>query len=364
MGYCRQSTETSIKKNDAFKHTMCNGEFTNIVGYRQIISLFSKDLALSYIVADMQKICVVLATYNGEKYLQQMLESLVAQTRKADIVIAVDDGSSDSTVSILRSYQDRLPLQITVSPQNEGHRAAFSKALSLAKPQLLNTDLIALADQDDIWLPKKLEILEKKIGNHALVFGDAEIIDCNGLITQASWRFQQKISTSLHFLARLAGTNNVTGCLSLFKANLLSKILPIPEAVGVHDAWIAIIAEKNGGIQAIRDIVLQYRLHGANAVGTGNKYSYDETTERQLKWSKQLQISAALLSLNKKEARFVNHLNSYWKARSKNSILWQHIPWLIINHKILYPSQSGRLKKVLFSMLGAPAVHLLFGKEK
>jgi glycosyltransferase involved in cell wall biosynthesis len=111
----------------------------------------------------MAKIGIVLATYNGEKYLSQMLDSLVAQTRKADFIIAVDDGSKDNTPAILKSYQDRLPIKLTFLEKNSGHRAAFSKALELAQPQLCDNDLIALADQDDIWLPQKIETLEKEI---------------------------------------------------------------------------------------------------------------------------------------------------------------------------------------------------------
>ena len=111
----------------------------------------------------MIKIGIVLATYNGEKYLSQMLDSLLAQTRPADFIVAIDDGSKDDTPNILKGYEGRLPLQVTCLPHNTGHRAAFSKALELAAQQLGEDDLIALADQDDVWLPKKLQILEDTI---------------------------------------------------------------------------------------------------------------------------------------------------------------------------------------------------------
>ena len=154
----------------------------------------------------MAKIGIVLATYNGEKYLTQMLDSLLAQTRPADFIVAVDDGSKDSTPEILKSYQDRLPLQISVSPQNMGHRSAFSKSLELARPQLGDDDLIALADQDDVWLPQKLEILEKAIetsDGHSkkpdLVFGDAQVIDGEGKIIGKSWREMDGIPENLSY---------------------------------------------------------------------------------------------------------------------------------------------------------------------
>ena len=106
----------------------------------------------------MARICVVLATYNGEKYLSKMLDSLVAQSRPADVIIAVDDGSKDSTCEILEKYRDTLPLQIEALPQNTGHRAAFSHALTLAQKFITEDDLIALADQDDVWQRDRLHV--------------------------------------------------------------------------------------------------------------------------------------------------------------------------------------------------------------
>ena len=83
-----------------------------------------------------------------------MLDSLVAQTKPADVIIAVDDGSKDSTYEILERYKDKLPLEITKFEKNRGHRASFSTALEKARELLADDDLIFLADQDDIWLPK------------------------------------------------------------------------------------------------------------------------------------------------------------------------------------------------------------------
>ena len=113
----------------------------------------------------MARIAIVLATYNGARYLPQMLDSLVSQERRADIVFAIDDGSSDSTPEILRNYASKLPICLEALPHNTGHRAAFSAALEIARKELSPDDLIALADQDDIWLPQKLRLLENAIEN-------------------------------------------------------------------------------------------------------------------------------------------------------------------------------------------------------
>lgn len=317
----------------------------------------------------MAKIGIVLATYNGEKYLAQMLDSLVVQTRQADFIVAIDDGSKDSTLEILNSFKDRLPLQITSLEKNSGHRAAFSKALELAQPQLDDNDLIALADQDDVWLPQKLEILEKSIEAEqgekpVLVFGDAQVINAAGKTIAESWRSISNIPTELTAEARIAGTNNVTGCLSLFRASLLQYVLPIPPAVGVHDAWIGLLAAQHGKVIALKEPIILYRLHDENSVGLGTPFSFDETCRRQIDWTDMLLEKNGLLNLSSTQLKFLKELNRYWHRRSKAPILLTSIIFLIRSRNHLFPHSERRFKKILFSILGSPAVHLLFGKDK
>lgn len=317
----------------------------------------------------MAEICVVMATFNGERYLPQMLDSLAAQKRPADLVIAVDDGSSDSTRAILESYQQKLPLKIHACMSNQGHNAAFSKGLELAAQE--DGDYIALADQDDVWLPEKLAILEKKMeAVHpdsdvpVLVFGDAQVVAKNLSPIANSWRKMANLPTSIPVLARLAGFNNITGCLSIFDKSLLNKILPIPANAMVHDAWIGIIAAKFGKILAIPDILIQYRLHDSNAVGTGTHYSYDETTQKQICAVETLLEDSDKLNLNEKETKFLTVFCSYLKAREGHYFLFTYTFWLWKHKKELFPQNQGCTKKLLFSLLGAKAVHLFFGKNK
>ena len=322
-------------------------------------------------IQNMAKICIVLATYNGEKYLSKMLDSIMHQTRKADLIIAVDDGSKDRTTLILEEYREKLPLQVTVLPQNGGHRAAFSKALEIAQTQLDKNDLVALADQDDIWLPAKLETLEKAIEapnkegvKPTLVFGDAQIIDAKGAVIDKSWRNFAHICVDIPIKAHIAGTNNVTGCLSLFRASLLPIIVPIPQAVSVHDAWISLIAMKQGDIVPVDAAVAEYRLHENNSVGLGNKYNFDETCERQITWTGFLAKNGQTVSLDDHELDFTRKLNHYWVRRTKTPLLLNSLPFLIKNRAYLFPDPQTRNRKILFSLLGAPAVHFFFGKDK
>ena len=313
----------------------------------------------------MAKIGIVLATYNGEKYLSQMLDSLVAQTRQADFIVAVDDGSKDNTPAILKSYQDRLPLQVTRLEKNSGHRAAFSKALELAQPQLSDSDLIALADQDDIWLPQKLDILEKQIQDKALVFGDAQVVDAEGKIMAESWRSYSNIEQKVSIEQQIAGINNVTGCLSLFKASLLKTILPIPEGVSVHDRWIAMIADKQGSVVAIDTPVVQYRIHGANAVGGAAMPSMSKTLETQIQWIQTILDNAGRLLLTKKEIRFAQKLLGLAKARQVHAFMPFRLLWIARHRHELFLKDSAAvtLKRILFTAIGLPLARKIWKKN-
>ena len=313
----------------------------------------------------MAKIGIVLATYNGEKYLAQMLDSLVAQTRPADFIVAIDDGSKDNTPAILKSYQDRLPLQVTILEKNSGHRAAFSKALELAQPQLSSNDLIALADQDDVWLPQKLEILEKEIQDKSLVFGDAQVVDANGKIIAESWRSYSKIEKKISIEQQIAGINNVTGCLSLFSASLLDAILPIPEGVTVHDRWIAMLADKHNGVAAIDTPVVQYRIHGNNAVGGVAAPSMSKTLETQIQWTQTILDNAKRLDLTEKEIRFAKNLLSLTKARLTHGFTPFRLLWIAKHRHELFLKDSAAvtLKRILFTAVGLPLARKIWKKS-
>lgn len=317
----------------------------------------------------MAKICVVLATYNGEKYLAQMLDSLMNQSRKADLVVAVDDGSKDSSVEILKSYVGKLPLEIEVHSENQGHRAAFGRALEIADSKTSPTDLIALADQDDIWHAQKLETLEKaildKIGFKAdLVYGDAQIIDSEGGIVAKSWRLKDHIDVTNSMARQIAGINNVTGCLSLFSAELLKDILPIPANVTVHDRWIAMLALRRRGVKSIPDVVLSYRIHENNAVGGKAAPAMSITLETQVKWLKMILENKDILRLKDKEILFTQKLLKITEQRQRHHILPHHLPWLFAHRKDLFLQEgfAKNLKRVLFSTIGLPLAKKLWGK--
>lgn len=305
----------------------------------------------------MSRLFIALATYNGEKYLELFLRSLIDQTLKADQIIAVDDASSDGSVAILERYAQKLPIQIIRQKNNQGHRASFERALEEIHKQKLPGDFIALADQDDIWLPNKLFILNQKIKEADLIFGDAEVIDEEGNVIHSSWRSLAFISPSQPFLAHIAGINNVSGCLSLFKADLLDDLLPIPKGVSVHDRWLAIFAEKRKGVKAISDLVVQYRLHEENAVGLKKNSSMAYSLLVNINWLKMLIDEANRIPLTKDEVTFATALLDLQMLREKQILVPSYLLWVWGNRNILFFNSSSlkeKIKKTLFSVVGLP----------
>ena len=312
------------------------------------------------------KIGITLATYNGEKYLAQMLDSLVAQTRPADVIIAVDDGSKDSTCEILERYKDKLPLEITKFEKNRGHRASFSTALEKARELLADDDVIFLADQDDIWLSNKLEVMSQKIGDNSMIFGDAEIIDGDGVVTESSWRKKAEIVEQLSQQALLTGYTNVTGCMVAFKAGLLKTALPIPQDVPVHDQWITLCATAENGYRAIADKVIQYRIHGNNAIGEGNK-TWSEKLQTNLQWAKAVRGSDVFKKLPNKSRRFLDKFIQFLELRFSHAFLsplW--FVWVLKNARNIYPqvhSASKMTARILFSFVGVSTAKKFFKKK-
>ncbi|MBO7500747.1 MAG: glycosyltransferase [Fibrobacterales bacterium] len=312
----------------------------------------------------MAKIGLVMATWNGRRFLGEMLDSLVRQTRRIDAMVAVDDGSSDGTPEILESYAGKLPMRVVVLPENGGHLKAFETGLSLLREELGPGDLVALADQDDVWNDDHVELLERSLGGADMVFGDAEAIDAAGDLLAPSWRAYAGIPAELPVRARVAGTNNATGCLSLFRASLLDAALPFPEGVALHDWWLALCAAARAGAKAVPDAVARYRLHGNNAVGAGRNYPFRETIHRQRRWCRAVAEEGERIGLGAEDVAFARELLDYWTERGTRPLLWNRAPWLWRNRAFLFPRRERRAAKLLFSTLGAPAVRLLFGEGK
>lgn len=205
------------------------------------------------------KISVCMATYNGERYLSEQLESILSQLRLEDELIVVDDASQDSTYDILVGFRDPRML-IMRNKMNQGVLASFEIALRHAKGEV-----IFLSDQDDVWHPEKVSrflSLFRMRPDITLAISDAKIIDGDGRTISSSRLAGNKFKTGV--LANLL-KNNYLGCALAFRRDILRYCLPFPSSIPMHDMWIGILNELYGKTVFIEDQLINHRRHGRNA---------------------------------------------------------------------------------------------------
>ena len=203
------------------------------------------------------KISIAMATYNGEKYLQQQLESFLHQTRLPDELVICDDNSSDLTLKIIESFSGRAPFPVHVhcNSQNMGYLKTFERAITLSKG-----DIIFLSDQDDVWFPEKIEYILnafQDIKSPLVVINDA-------IITDESLRPVKRTLLQQIFSARLPIETFISGCCTAFRKELKVVLLPFPQEYGGHDDWIHRIGIALGRRKVIT-CPLQYYRRSAGA---------------------------------------------------------------------------------------------------
>lgn len=211
-------------------------------------------------------ISVVMATYNGDKYLRQQISSIVDQSLPPDEIIVCDDISADTTTVILKEYQNKQLLKYTVNSQRLGLIGNFKKAASLAK----KNNYIAFCDQDDEWMPDKLQRglkLLKSIeqdGLPCMVYSDLLYIDENDVVINNSFRNEYGQDKYQHNLQTLLFSNFVTGCTILMNAKMAEFFLEMPNDARFHDEWIALTAFTFGKAASIDEPLVRYRKHSNN----------------------------------------------------------------------------------------------------
>ena len=216
---------------------------------------------------------ILMATYNGEKYLEEQIESILNQTYKNIRLIISDDESKDGTRKILEEYEKKdNRIKVFYQENNLGYVKNFEFLL-----KQVENDIFMLSDQDDVWLPEKVEksykILQEQ--NADLAFGDLEVVDENLKTLYPSFNDFMKLSRKIKKYINSYKVNYlyccVTGCTAILRKKWISKIIPIPEDSKhlIHDHWIGIIVGVNNGKMAyIPEKYIKYRQHGKNQVGT------------------------------------------------------------------------------------------------
>lgn len=257
-----------------------------------------------------------MASYNGEKYIGEQLDSILSQGYRNIEIVIVDDGSTDNTASIIQEYQQRHPfIRFLQNESNLGVSKTFVRAIIECRGQL-----VALADQDDIWMPQKLQVLFDAIGDYDAAYGNSLLVDAAGGSLDKTFAALMNMKTYKSGASFLF-SNTVPGHAMLVKMDFLQSIMPFPAEV-FYDHWIGFNAASNNGIRYVDEILVHYRQHESNAVGTRmvkNKRKKDPLPEQFRK--KKAQLLALSTAKIKDEvtrellAKMIRHFHRGWSLR-------------------------------------------------
>lgn len=222
----------------------------------------------------LYKTSVAICTFNGARYIQEQLSSILSQTRKVDEIVICDDGSTDGTLNVLKRFSDEYScVRYYVNERNKGFKQNFFDAM-----RLCTGDVVFLADQDDRWYPDKVELSLKWFDEHPkmqLLFTNARIIDGNSrqtgeTIFERIGFDKEKQKAALHgFMMDILEVNNrATGATMVIKKNFIDNFNEDWYATAkVHDYALVIEAmgKEVGGF--IAEPLMDYRLHASNNAG-------------------------------------------------------------------------------------------------
>ena len=203
-------------------------------------------------------ISVCIATYNGEKYIHEQIASILQQIGNDDEIVVSDDGSTDKTLDVVRSF-DAQNIHIYINKGDHGYTPNFENALRNA-----HGDYIFLSDQDDIWMPDKVEACMKYLKVNDFVVSYALIVDGDNKPLFDSFCEQRK--SKFGFLNTLIRFSYL-GCCFAFRRKVLSKALPFPKnhILCTHDNWLALVSTAFYKSAFIPLPLIRYRRYGGNA---------------------------------------------------------------------------------------------------
>lgn len=219
---------------------------------------------------------IVMATYNGEKFLRQQLDSLLSQTYRNISIEVCDDGSTDQTLDILKEYEENCEvLTVHRNEQNLGYVMNFLQGIKRSEE-----GYIMLCDQDDVWNDDKIEKTlqemkkqeEQYEGKPVLVYTDAMNFDSDSNENLGSFHQSSHLDTAMVDTAHLFMENKIIGCTVMVNRYVIPYLDELPTDIRVHDWWLALICSHFGTVAYLPEMTLRYRQHSGNMIG-GSSFS-------------------------------------------------------------------------------------------
>ena len=319
----------------------------------------------------MEQIDILMATYNGEKYLREQIDSILEQTYSKIRLIISDDCSTDNTREIIKEYEEKdSRVKVYYQQNNLGYVKNFEFLLTKVQ-----SEVYMLSDQDDIWLPEKVENTYSflKNNNADLVFTDLMVVDEQENIISNSFnnlmKLTRKINKTINSKELVYLYNCVTGCTIMAKKEKLNEILPIPTISKhlFHDHWIALVTSMNGKIAYLPEKLIKYRQHANNQIGakhTINKYKTIEEIRNHFIDVKlgifEAYIQNAQIFPEKIKKKNNNSYNYYKMLKNKNKINFRK--WRVFHN--LYKNETFKYYIENFLILNMPIIAKIILKTK
>ena len=225
-------------------------------------------------------ISVCMAAYNGEKYIEEQVKSILPQLAENDELIVSDDGSTDRTLEILENFNDKrikifrhdkneikIPAYLSTKPADKFYFVArnFENAMIQARG-----DYIFLSDQDDVWVPNKVEKTIPYLKEDRLAISDAWIV--NSGLEKIDKLSKYRVYKKGFFKNIFRKCGAPQGCVCAFTKNIKFFILPIPKNVLAHDYWLGSLAELKFSSVYIPEPLVLYRRHCTNISDTEKSF--------------------------------------------------------------------------------------------
>ena len=300
-------------------------------------------------------VSIVLATYNGEKYLHQQLDSLINQTYKNIEIIIADDCSTDSTVEIIKEYINQYSyISLFQQEKNVGYQKNFEKAATLA-----NGEFIAFCDQDDIWLNSKIEILVNHINEDTGYYHDSEIIIGDEPLPTQKFSDTIKCANLTNPLQWAIAGSLTLGHAMIVPKKIIKASLPIPDKFA-HDVWVGFTSTLFKGINFINMPLVLYRQHQNNLYGA-EKFQSTKNTERLNLKDNNFKINWLYYKLScmskkctelgfYKEAKILEDLAICTQKNGIKYSLKRFKLYYTYRHELLFYKKRNNFRKILYSI--------------
>lgn len=301
---------------------------------------------------------IIMATYNGEMYISEQIDSILNQTYKNFKLYIRDDGSSDNTIEIIKKYVNLYPNKIVLVEDNKANLGSignFNELISYSKNKYC-----MFCDQDDIWLNNKIEITLKEMKNLELNHGqntpilihtDLKVVNNELEIIEESFWNYTGINPNLNTYNRLLVMNTVTGCTMMINDSLKQIIGHIPKECEMHDWWIAIVASVTGKIGVLNEQTILYRQHNNNVAGAVSKNGYANKIRKifELKNKYNNQIEQAKLFREKYNSKMSEEnkiISNNFINIKQNSLIKRKLR--LVKYKFYPHSKLGILSTIIF----------------